>query len=96
VLEVANDEVLRELQNELMRQPDKGAVMQGAGGFRKLRMPLPGRGKRGGARVIYLRVPEAETIVLVTLYTKGDQADLTPGERLALRALAAEIKSELL
>ena len=47
VLEVANDEVLRELQNELMRQPDKGAVMQGTGGFRKVRMPLPGRGKRG-------------------------------------------------
>ncbi len=52
--------------------------------------------KRGGARAIYLRVPEAETIVLVTLYTTGDKADLTPGERLALRALAAEIKSDLL
>lgn len=96
LLEVASDDQLRELQNELMRQPEKGAVIQGTGGFRKVRMALPGGGKRGGARVIYLRVPEAEAIVLVTLYTKADKADLTPAERFALRSIAAQIKRELL
>jgi hypothetical protein len=96
LLELANDEVLRDLQNELMQRPDKGAVMQGTGGFRKVRMALPGRGKRSGARVIYLRVPEAETIVLVTLYTKSGKADLTSAERSTLRSIAAQIKLELL
>ena len=96
LLEVADEEMLRELQNELMRRPDKGAVMPGTGGFRKIRMPLPNRGKRSGARVIYPRVPEAATIVFVTLYTKGYKIDLTPAERSALRAIAARIKSELL
>jgi hypothetical protein len=96
LLEVADDEVLRGLQNELMRQPDRGTVIQGTGGFRKIRMRLPGRGKRSGARVIYLRVPEAEIIVFVTLYTKGDKADLTPAECSALRSIAAQIKLEFL
>ncbi len=96
LLEVASDELLRGLQNELMHRPDKGPVIRGTGGFRKIRMPLPGSGKRGGARVIYLHVPQAETIVLVTLYTKGAKADLTPAECSALRSIAAQIKLELL
>ena len=96
LLEVAGDEALRALQNELMGNPEKGVVMQGTGGFRKIRMALPGRGKRGGVRVIYLRVPEAETIIFVTLYTKSDKSDLRPAERSALRSIAAQIKLELL
>jgi hypothetical protein len=96
LLEVADDEALRRLQNELVSRPDTGAVMQGTGGFRKIRLALPGQGRRGGARVIYLRVPEAQAVVFVTLYTKVEKADLTPAERGALRSIAAEIKHELL
>ena len=33
--------------------PEAGDLMPGTGGVRKLRWALPGRGKRGGARVIY-------------------------------------------
>ena len=51
---IASDEELRTLQLELLRNPTKGDVMQGNGGLRKVRMKLPGRGKSGGARVIYL------------------------------------------
>jgi len=48
VQELANDEILQKLQNELMQQPDKGVVIQGTGGFRKIRMALPGsRQERG-------------------------------------------------
>jgi hypothetical protein len=96
VLEITDDETLRKLQNELMQQPDKGVVMQGTGGFRKIRVALPGRGKSSGARAIYLRVPAAHAIILVTIYTKAEKSDLTPEERATLRSIASQIKKELL
>ena len=58
LVEVGDDEVLRALQNEIMQCPEKGNVIVGAGGFRKIRVKLPGRGKSGGARAIYLLVKE--------------------------------------
>jgi hypothetical protein len=96
LLEITDDEALRELQNDLMKQPDKGDVIQGSGGFRKVRMKIVGRGKSGGARVIYLRVPEVAIIVFVMIYTKGNKTNLTAKERITLREIATEIKKELL
>ena len=54
---------LRELQEELLEQPERGATDAGTGGLRKIRMPNPtkGKGKSGGARVHYLWVPRAES-----------------------------------
>ncbi len=48
-----SDEDLTELQNMLLENPKAGDIISGSRGLRKLRVPLPGRGKRGGARVIY-------------------------------------------
>ena len=48
----AGDQCL-ELKEELTRNPEKGSLLRGTGGFRKVRMRLPGRGKSSGARVIY-------------------------------------------
>ncbi len=90
--EVGSDELLRDLQNVLMGQPDKGDVIIGSGGMRKIRVRLPGRGKSGGARAIYLHVPDADTIVLITIYTKAEKTDLTPKEKKIMRLLSAEIK----
>jgi hypothetical protein len=47
------DDSHAELQTFLAAQPDDGDVIQGTGGLRKVRWALPGKGKRGGARVIY-------------------------------------------
>jgi len=41
------------LQKYLLKYPDKGDIIPGAGGVRKFRWSLPGKGKRGGVRVIY-------------------------------------------
>jgi len=79
-----------------MQQPDKGDVMTGAGGFRKVRVKLPGRGKSAGARAIYLHLPEINTVVFVALYTKSEKSDLSPTEKKLLRELSATIKEELL
>jgi hypothetical protein len=46
-------EEYRALQVALLLDPEAGPGIPGSGGLRKLRWRLAGRGKRGGARVIY-------------------------------------------
>lgn len=57
--------------------PQAGDVIPGAGGLRKARVPLAGRGKRGGARVISCFVGR-RGVYLLLAYAKNDQADPTP------------------
>lgn len=57
-------------------------------------MQMAGRGKRGGARVIYLHLPKHETVVLFYVYTKADMEDLTADQLKRLRAAVAVIKQE--
>ncbi len=81
-------------QAELLRWPEKGAVIPQSGGLRKVRMRLPGRGKSGGARVIYLHLPRHDAIVLFYVYTKARRADLSPDQLKRLRHAAAVIKED--
>jgi hypothetical protein len=53
VQEYLSDDEYRALQQALLQDPEAGAVIPGAGGARKLRWGMAGRGKRGGLRVIY-------------------------------------------
>jgi hypothetical protein len=89
-----DDGAYRLFQVELLRQPDKGDVIPQSGGLRKVRMRLPGRGKSGGARVIYLHLPKYETIVLFYLYTKAQRENLSAEQLKRLRQAAAIIKEE--
>jgi len=50
--------------------PDAGDIITGSGGCRKVRWAASGRGKRGGARVIYF-LKEEDTIWLLIVYTKA-------------------------
>ena len=52
ITDLVDDTSYAEFQKELLRWPEKGDVMQHAGGLRKVRLRLPGRGKGGGAWVI--------------------------------------------
>lgn len=84
--ELWTDEELLELQLFLAETPDAGTDL--GRGLYKLRWGVGSRGKRGGARVIYL-FRRADRIVLAFAYAKADQPDLTPAQRAALlRALA--------
>ena len=89
------DDAYRSFQNELQKNPGKGDVIQGTGGVRKARMRLPGRGKSGGARVIYLYLEKHARIYFLTLYTKSEQADLSPAEKKAVREVVEAIKTAL-
>ena len=71
----SEDEFL-DLQLFLCERTDAGTVIPGTGGCRKLRWTARGKGKRGGARIIYfLRIPPGQ-IVLVTAYGKGEREDV--------------------
>jgi len=66
-----SDEEYRSLQQYLLQVPDAGAVIAGSGGVRKLRWAAPGRGKRGGYRVIYFVQRPDGIIWMLTLYPKN-------------------------
>ena len=76
----------------LIDRPGAGDVIPGAGGARKLRWPAKGKGKRGGARIIYLYVVVAERIYLLRCYAKNVKTDLTSAEKHELRQIAAHLK----
>lgn len=60
--------------------PKSGPLIPGGRDLRKIRRPLPGRGKSGGARIIYYYVASDSTIYLVFAYAKCRQADLTKAQ----------------
>lgn len=93
VLQVADEETLRQFEAELAGNPEAGDLIRQSGGLRKARMKLPGRGRSAGARVIYLWLPEARRIVLFMLYTKGKQADIPPAFLARLRVAVETIKA---
>jgi mRNA-degrading endonuclease RelE of RelBE toxin-antitoxin system len=78
----------------IARNPTAGVVIPGTGGVRKVRWRASGRGKRGGARVIYYYHSERIPLFLLTAYSKSRQTDLTPGQRTAMRRITAEILSQ--
>lgn len=88
-----DEEQKRQLINMLAEDPHAGIVIPGAGGVRKLRFAVAGRGKRGGARVIYYFLDEDMPVYALLVYPKAAKTDLTPEEKRAVRLLAAELKS---
>jgi len=76
----------------LIEHPEAGAVIAGAGGVRKLRWAAKGKGKRGGARVIYLYVVIAARIYLIRCYVKNVKTDLTANEKRELHKIATRLK----
>jgi len=70
-----------ELQDELIKNPYKGNLVKGTGGARKIRMKLQGRGKSGGARVIYYYVDLQGEIWFLDIYPKSVKEDLSENEK---------------
>ena len=72
-------------------EPRSGVVIPGTGGVRKLRVAASGRGKRGGARVIYLFGGDDVPVFLLALFAKNEKSDLSQAERNKLARMTAEL-----
>ena len=90
-----NDDEYRGLQEALLKNPMSGDVMQGTGGFRKMRWPDSRRrkGKSGGLREIYYWIGQDKQIWMFAIYDKDEMSDLSPDEKKYLKnAIETELK----
>jgi mRNA-degrading endonuclease RelE of RelBE toxin-antitoxin system len=78
VTDYLSDEEYGELQLALATDPELGPVIPGSGGVRKVRWGQPGRGKRGGVRVIYYVKRHDGVIWMLTIYAKNQAATIAP------------------
>ncbi|HET7622741.1 MAG TPA: type II toxin-antitoxin system RelE/ParE family toxin [Gemmatimonadaceae bacterium] len=91
---VISDDAQRWLEETICAAPRTGAVIRGTGGVRKVRVALPGRGKSGGARVVYYYRSTKGRIYLILAYSKNTKDDLTRSEEAALKKLTATLETE--
>jgi hypothetical protein len=86
-----DDEERAALVEYLAYNPSAGTVIPGTGGIRKLRWGLEGRGKRGGARVIYFFHNFEMPLFLLTAYAKNEREDLSHGDYVGFQQLTKAI-----
>lgn len=70
---------------EIALAPEAWPVIPGTGGARKARVSRGGKGKSGGARVIYCVWLGENVLYLLDIYAKGEKENLTHAEKNAIR-----------
>ncbi|MBI3242826.1 MAG: type II toxin-antitoxin system RelE/ParE family toxin [Chloroflexi bacterium] len=90
VLELLTDDEYRKLQVVLANRPSAGDLIKGSGGLRKIRWAIAGRGKRGGARVIYYWAVKQERLLMLFVYPKNERDDLSAAQLKLLRTIVED------
>ena len=90
-LSLLNTREKESIINYLASHPQSGDLMQGTGGIRKLRWSAQGKGKSGGARVIYYYHNAAIPLFLLTVFGKGEKANINKAERNELSNLTQQL-----
>jgi hypothetical protein len=90
IKDLVDDEEYGLLQARLLANPDAGDLIPRSGGLRKIRVGVAGRGKRGGARVIYYWVTAKSQIYMLVAYAKNVQEDLTEDQLRVMRTLVKQ------
>ena len=94
ITDLVSDNDYAAFQTQLSLLPDKGPLLVGCGGVRKVRMAAKSKGKSGGARVLYLYLPNRHLIYLLYLFTKGNADNISAEGKKAVREIAEQIKQE--
>ena len=87
------DDVLANIENDLLQNPERGDLIQGTGGIRKSRAadPSRGKGKRGGFRYMYYYIEQDGQILLLMIFSKNEQDNLTAAQKKWLREHREEL-----
>ena len=88
------DDVLLEIENDLLENPERGPVIEGTAGVRKARVadPSRGKGKRGGFRYMYYYMERDGQIFLLMIFSKNEQADLTKQQKKSLKQAILDLR----
>jgi len=89
-----SEDEISDLVGFLAVNPMAGDEMSGTGGCRKVRVCGHGKGKSGGYRTITFFTGEALPVFLITVFAKGERANLSKGERNKLGDLTKAIAEE--
>lgn len=92
VEEYLSDDEYRHIQEELIKNPRKGDLIHHGHGLRKLRWGFRGKGKSGGVRIIYYLWLSHEELLMIYIYPKSEEEDLTKEQ---LKILAKATKEHL-
>jgi len=91
ICNLLTDDNYRNLQILLSNEPDKGNLIKGSHGLRKIRWNDENKGKSGGIRVIYFWFEKNNTILMLYAYSKSATKDLTQSQ---IRVLSKIIEEE--
>lgn len=78
---------LAELETMIMTNPQAGDMIKGTGGLRKLRFSLPNRGKSGSTRVLYVDFISCEKTILMNIFPKNEQENITDKQKQEFKKL---------
>jgi mRNA-degrading endonuclease RelE of RelBE toxin-antitoxin system len=90
IREYLSDDEYFGFQSYLLQYPEAGRVIPGTGGVRKIRWAISGKGKSGGARIIYYYKRQDNEIWLLTIYSKSEVGNI-PSH--VLRQIAKDIEN---
>ena len=90
-----DDEDLRKLELELLKNSQFGSVIRGTGRLRKMRFAFSNGGKSGSVRVCYVDFIIQEAIYLVTVYSKKEKENLTQEERNNIKKMIKLLEESL-
>ena len=92
IVELLPDDSYRLVQDDIAKNPQAGDLIPAGGGIRKLRFAIPGKGKRGGARLIYYWQTSKHKTYMLLVYTKAKKEHLEPEQVAILKGLVKELE----
>jgi len=90
-----DDDDLRKLELEIMKNPHVGDVIPGTGRLRKMRFPCRNMGKSGSVRVCYVDFVILDTIYLITAYSKNEKDNLSKAQCNEIRKMIDLLEKSL-